>query len=108
MNGLARGQVWDVELPCAGRRPSVIVTRDSALPYLRTVTVAEVTSTRSGAPTEVAIHPSSQLRLDSESYVRCDNLATVDQQELRTLRGSVASNVMFDIGTALSIAFDLA
>jgi mRNA-degrading endonuclease toxin of MazEF toxin-antitoxin module len=70
--------------------------------------VAEVTTTRSGAPTEVAIQPSAALRLDNESYVRCDNLATVDQQELQGLRGSVAIGEMFDIGTALSIALDLA
>jgi mRNA-degrading endonuclease toxin of MazEF toxin-antitoxin module len=107
VNGLARGQVWNVDLPDAGQRPFVIVTRDSALAHLRTVTVVEVTSTRSGAPTEVAIQPSPQLRLDGESYVRCDNIATIDQQELRSLRGVVASDELFDIGTALSIAFDL-
>jgi mRNA interferase MazF len=107
VNGLARGQVWDVDLPHAGTRPVVIITRDSALAYLRTVSVAEVTSTRSNAPTEVPIQPSPDLHLDNESFVRCDNVATLDQQELRSLRGSVAPQEMIDIGTALAIAFDL-
>jgi mRNA interferase MazF len=107
VNGLARGQVWDVDLPHAGPRPVVIITRDSAIEYLRTVTVAEVTSTSSNAPTSVTVQPSPQLRLDDESYVRCDNIATIDQGDLGRLRGSVSPQEMFDIETALAIAFDL-
>jgi mRNA-degrading endonuclease toxin of MazEF toxin-antitoxin module len=107
VNGLSRGQVWDVELPHAGRRPVVIITRDSALEYLRTVTVAEVTSSPSTAPTSVAIQPSSELRLADESHVRCDNVVTLDQQELEGLRGHVSAEELADIGTALMIAFDL-
>lgn len=107
MKGLARGQVWDVDLAHAGHRPVVIITRDSALQHLRTVTVAEVTRTPSNAPTSVTIQPSDDLRLTQESYVRCDNVATLDQQVLGGLRGVVSPTELADIGTALMIAFDL-
>lgn len=107
MTGLERGQVWDVDLPEAGTHPVVILTRTRALDVLRTVTVAQVTSTESSAPTEVAVQPSADLRLDHESFVRCDNIATLDQQMLRRLRGTVSPIELHDIGTALAIAFDL-
>jgi mRNA-degrading endonuclease toxin of MazEF toxin-antitoxin module len=98
---------WDVELPHAGWRPVVIITRDSALSYLRTVTVAEITTNPSTAPTSVPIQPSSELRLADESHVRCDNVVTLDQQQLASLRGHVSPEELADIGTALMIAFDL-
>jgi mRNA-degrading endonuclease toxin of MazEF toxin-antitoxin module len=55
----------------------------------------------------VPIQPSASLRLDNESFVRCDNIATLDQQDFESLRGSVAPDEMLDIATALTIAFDL-
>jgi mRNA interferase MazF len=58
-----------------GRRPALILTRSSAVGYLRSVTVAEVTTTIRGAPTEVL------LTEDDGVPVRCvvslDNIQTV-------------------------------
>lgn len=35
-----QGEVWWAELPDAGRRPVLVVTRDAAIPVLRTLLVA--------------------------------------------------------------------
>ena len=56
-NGIGRG---DVRLyafaPPDKKRPVVVLTRDSAIGYLSTVTVATVTSTIRGVPSEVVLN----------------------------------------------------
>ncbi len=54
--GLARGDVRLYKFaPPAKQRPVVILTRDSSIPYLSTVTVAPITSTIRGVPSEVLL-----------------------------------------------------
>lgn len=57
----AQGEVWWAELPEAGRRPVMVITRDQAIPVLRTVLVAPVTRTVRGIPTEIALGPEDGL-----------------------------------------------
>jgi mRNA interferase MazF len=54
--GLARGDIrlYQFALPDK-RRPVVVLTRDSAIRYLPTVTVAPITSTIHGVPSEVVL-----------------------------------------------------
>ena len=52
-----RGEVWWWESPHAGRRPVVVLSRDSALDRLRTAIVAPCTTTIRGLPTEVVLEP---------------------------------------------------
>ncbi|MEO5634685.1 type II toxin-antitoxin system PemK/MazF family toxin [Gaiella sp.] len=52
---MKRGEVWWVEDPGAGRRPHLVVTRDSAIPVLRNVLAVPATTTMRGIPTEVAL-----------------------------------------------------
>jgi hypothetical protein len=68
-----RGEVDDVRFP-SGRRPAVVVTSERVIPYLSSVTVAQVTSTVRGLPTEVPL--GREHGLDHESVVNCDHLAT--------------------------------
>lgn len=51
----ARGEVWWGEAPDAKRRPYLVLTRDEAIPMLRTLLVAPVTRTIRGIPTEVPL-----------------------------------------------------
>ena len=53
----ARGEVWWCELPQVGRRPVVVLSRDSAIPRLRRALVAPFTTTVRGLPSEVALEP---------------------------------------------------
>jgi mRNA interferase MazF len=79
---MRRGEVWWAELPPpVGRRPVVLLTRDSAYAYRTMATVAPVTTTARGIPAEVALGPSEGL--PRPCVVNLDNLQTIDQRRLR-------------------------
>jgi mRNA interferase MazF len=53
---MERGEIRWIELPPPDkRRPVVILTRNSAIRFLNTVTIAPITSTIRGIPTEVVL-----------------------------------------------------
>jgi len=52
-----RGEMWWVERPDAGRRPHLVLTRDAAIPVLRSVIAVPVTRTVRGIVTEVELGP---------------------------------------------------
>ena len=99
-----RGDVYDVEFP-GGRRPAVIVTRDRAIPVLRNVTVAEITGTVRGAPTEVRLGPPQGLL--RECAASCDTLQTVTKDALGRYRGSLDPEATYRLNRALEIALGL-
>ena len=74
---VARGEVVWLELELEGRRPVVVLTRDTALPTLRNVVVALITRTIRGIDTEVQI--GSDEGMPVECAVSLDNLRTVPQ-----------------------------
>ena len=54
--GIARGDIRFCQFaPPAKKRPVVVLTRDSAIAYLSTVTVAPIASTIRGVPSEVVL-----------------------------------------------------
>ncbi len=88
-----------------GRHPAVIVTRDLVIPVLRNVTVAGITSTIRGFPTEVPVGRGEGLAM--ESVVNCDNLFTLPKASLGRYRGSLGSEQMARLDNALRIALGL-
>jgi mRNA interferase MazF len=62
------------------RRPVVILTRTSALRFLNRATVAPITSTIRGIPSEVVLGPEDGMR--DVCAVNLDNLQTVPSQDL--------------------------
>ena len=58
----------------------MIITRDTAIPVLNSVTVALITSTIRDIPTEVVIGPEEGL--DHECAINCDGLYTIPQTAL--------------------------
>lgn len=48
---------WYTFRPPDKRRPVVILTRDSAIPHLNAITVASITTTIRGVPSEVSLTP---------------------------------------------------
>ncbi len=107
---MRRGEVWDIDFPAefpapAGRRPAVLLTRDVILDRLDTVTVAPVTSTIRGIPTEVQIDENSGL--DHVSAVSCDNVTTVPQRLCLRRRGTVDPATAQHIAAAVRLALDL-
>lgn len=99
-----RGDLYDVDLP-GGRHPAVVVTRDRVIPLLRSVTVAPITSTRRGIPTEVPVGREQGLR--RESVINCDNLYTVPKSLVGTQRGTLGFSATRQMDVALKIALGL-
>jgi mRNA interferase MazF len=56
-----RGEVWWVEHPAAGRRPHLVLTRDSAIQRLKRVLGVPATRTIRGIPSEVELGPEEGL-----------------------------------------------
>ena len=70
---VARGEIWLLKLPSADRRrPVLVLSRPSLLSALHTATVAAITSTLRGAPTEVMVSREEGLK-----QVSCVNLTNV-------------------------------
>jgi mRNA interferase MazF len=103
---MRRGEVWDVDFPPpAGRRPAVLLTRDVILDRLRNVTVAPITSTIRGIPTEVEVDEDAGL--DHACVVSCDNVTTVPKRLCVRRRGVVDSATADRIRAAVRLALDL-
>ena len=75
-----RGEVWWGELPNVGRRPFLVMTRDSAIPVLNSVLVAPITRTVRMIPTEVMLGPEDGMR--TECAASFDNLRVVPKAYL--------------------------
>ncbi len=99
---VARGEVVWLELELEGRRPVVVLTRDTALPTLRNVVVALITRTIRGIDTEVQI--GSDEGMPVECAVSLDNLRTVPQALLTESITRLSPLRMDEICRALSRA----
>jgi mRNA interferase MazF len=98
-----RGEIWLLDRPRPDkRRPVVILARPSLIRVLHTVTVAAITSTLRGAPTEVELGVEEGLK--GTSCVNLCNVYTVRQSELIRFVGTVAPMKMRAICRALVIA----
>jgi mRNA interferase MazF len=97
--------VYDVDLGPRRRRPVVVVTRDRAIPLLANVTVAAVTGTIRGLPTEVPLGRAQGLA--RECVVNCDNLFTIPKQAVGRRRGELDPELLERLRGALMIALDL-
>jgi mRNA interferase MazF len=80
----------------------LILTRPEVIPLLHTVMVAPITSTRRGAPSEVAVGVDEGLKKDSA--INLDHVQTVEQDRLVGYIGSLAPGKMHDVCRALAIA----
>jgi len=98
--GVARGDVrlYQFAVPDK-RRPVVVLTRDSAIRYLSTVTVAPVTSTIRGVPSEVLLNEEDGMK--GRCAVNLYNAVTVSQQRLGKRVAQLDSRRMNEICSAL-------
>ncbi len=84
------------------RRPIVVLTRDSVLEYLGEVTVAPVTTTIRGIPSEVLL--GSKDGLPRDCAVNLDHVQTVSKNKLGPLISTLGNERMREIRTALLFA----
>ena len=81
MAGIARGDVRLYRFaPPDKERPVVVLTRESAVAYLSTVTIAPITSTIRGVPSEVVLDEADGMK--KPCAVNLHNMVTVSQQNL--------------------------
>ncbi len=87
------------------RRPVLILTRDSIISSLGEVTVAPVTTTVRGIPSEVAL--SADDGMPRECTVNCDHLQTVPRGRLGALVASLSAGKMDRVANAVRFALAL-
>ena len=105
---IARGDVRLYQFAAPDkRRPVVVLTRDSAVGYLSTVTVAPITSTIRGVPSEVVLNEEDGMK--APCAVNLHNAVTVSQQRLGKRVAQLSSSRMGEICAALrfSLGCDL-
>ncbi|MDQ3273502.1 MAG: type II toxin-antitoxin system PemK/MazF family toxin [Actinomycetota bacterium] len=104
--GLHRGSVWIAELTePIGQRPVVVLTRDVAIPHLTNVTVALVTRTVRGIPSEVPLGPEEGLSY--ECVASCDNIHTIPCRWMARRVGSLSPEKLHTLARAIQIALDV-
>ena len=105
MSLVDRGDVFDADLPGLGVRPVLVATRQVAIPVLNAVTVAFVTSTVRGIPSEVNLGPAQGL--DHDCVASCDNLFTISKDRLVARRGTLGVGEQGRLDSALRFALQL-
>ena len=104
MSDPSRGDVWWGEAPDAKGRPYLVLTRDDAIPVLRTVLVAPVTRTIREIPTEVSL--SSEEGLPVASAATMDNILTFPKAMLVRRMGALAPARRHELCEAVRAAVD--
>ena len=100
---IARGDVRLVQFaPPDKSRPVLVLTRDSAIGYLATVTVAPITSTIRGVPSEVVLGAEDGMK--APCAVNLHNAVTISQQRLGRRVAKLDSARMEEICAALAFS----
>jgi mRNA interferase MazF len=101
-----RGDVcWYTFKPPDKKRPVLILTRDSAIAVLHSVTVAPITSTIRSIPTEVVLTKADGL--PTSCAANFDNLQTVPKSNIGDRIARLTMQKMKEAGAAASFALGL-
>jgi mRNA interferase MazF len=102
---LRRGEVRWYAFPRPDKkRPVVILTRDSVLEYLGEATIAPITRTVRGIPSEVPLGPDDGV--PEPCAVNLDHVQTVARGRLGALVTTLSTQRMAEIREALLFALD--
>ncbi len=100
---LSRGDVWYFRFPPPDKQRLVLIlTRDSAIGYLSTVTVAPITSTVRGVPSEVVLDIEDWMK--TRCAVNLVNTLTVSQDRLVRRVAHLSDMRMQEVCQALGFA----
>ena len=101
-----RGEVcWYTFKAPDKRRPVLILTRDSAIGMLNSVTVAPITSTIRSIPTEVVLTEADGL--PNTCAANFDNLQTIPKSNIGARIAQLTSSKMKEAAAAISFALAL-
>jgi mRNA interferase MazF len=102
---MRQGDVYWLTFPAPNkRRPAVILTRNSAIPYLSDITIAPITSTIRGIQTEVLLTPDDGML--TECVISLDNIQTVQKDRLGKFLTSLPTERLGDVRAAIEFAFE--
>ena len=102
-----RGEVWWCELPEAGRRPVVVLSRDAAIPRHRRTLVAPCTTTIRGLVSEVVVEPAEDP-VPRRCAINLDSVERVSLGVLVDRLGRLSDSRMRQVCDALAVAVDCA
>jgi len=103
--GVARGDVRLYQFaPGDKQRPVVVLTRDSAIGYLSTVTVAPISSTIRGVPSEVLLDAEDGMK--GRYAVNLHHAVTVSQRRLGKRLARLGAQRMSEVCSALRFCLD--
>lgn len=101
----ARGEIWWCELPDIGRRPVVVLSRDTVIPRHRRALIAPCTTTIRGLASEVVLEPGDDP-VPRRSAVNLDSVESVSVAVLLERLGRLSDNRMREVCAALDVAVD--
>ena len=100
---MKRGEIrWYEFQPPDKRRPVLILTRDSVLPALHDVTVAPITSTIRGIPSELRLTIADGM--PNECAVNFHHLQTIPKHKVSRLIATLSPEKLREVGPALCFA----
>ncbi len=103
---MRRGEIWWARMPePSGRRPVVLVSRDSAYAVRASITVVEVSTTIRGIPSEVPLGAGDGMK--RKCVANADNLLTIPKRWLETRHGQLRPEKLEDLDRALRFALSL-
>jgi mRNA interferase MazF len=101
-----RGEIWWAVMPQpAGRRPVVLVSRQSSYAVRSAATVVEVSTRVRNIPTEVSL--GKHLGLPKVCVANTDNLVTIPKAWLQEKIGTLDSRKRTELDLALQFALGL-
>ena len=98
-----RGEVWWCELPSAGRRPVVVLSRDQAIPRLGRTLIGPCTTNVRGLPSEVVLEPGTDP-VPRRCGVNLDSVESVSVGHLTDRLGRLSDERMRQVCAALEVA----
>jgi mRNA interferase MazF len=102
---IERGEVWWAETPDASKgRPFLVLTRNEAIPVLRTLLVAPISRTIRRIPTEVPLGLSEGLPVASAAAL--DAVITIPKSMLVRRMGAMAPERQRELCGAFAAAVD--
>lgn len=100
-----RGELWWCELAQIGRRPVVVLSRNSAIPRLRRTLIGPCTTTIRGLASEVVLEPGDDP-VPQRCAVNLDSVESVSVAVLVKRLGRLSDERMRQICGALEVAVD--
>jgi mRNA interferase MazF len=106
---MKRGEIYLVTDPAGDpkrQRAFVVVSHQGLIDSrYSTVVCAPVYSSGEGLGTQVAVGPDEGLK--HESWIMCDNLASIRKSQLTRYVGSLSTTKMRRLNSSLAVALDL-